>query len=76
MFSKQSLEMLIDLVEIKLSTIMVQDKDDLRDVKKLKHCLNELVLLRNQSCCDDKGSSACSLHSGGRDKYALSHTSR
>ncbi|MDR2766198.1 MAG: hypothetical protein LBB63_01910 [Holosporaceae bacterium] len=43
MLSKQSLEILIDLVEIKLSVIMVQDKDDVREVKKLKNCRNELL---------------------------------
>lgn len=43
MLSKQSLDILIDLVEIKLSAILVQDKDDLREVNKLKHCKNELL---------------------------------
>ena len=43
MLSKQSVDILIDLVEIKLSAILVQDKDDLREVNKLKHCKNELL---------------------------------
>ncbi|MBO4405332.1 MAG: hypothetical protein J5821_01225 [Alphaproteobacteria bacterium] len=43
MLSKQSLDILIDLVEIKLSAILIQDKDDLREVNKLKHCKNELL---------------------------------
>lgn len=43
MLSKQSLEILIDLVEIKLSTILVQDKEDIREVRKLKNCRNELI---------------------------------
>ncbi len=43
MLSKQSIDILIDLVEIKLSAILVQDKDDLREVNKLKHCKNELM---------------------------------
>ena len=55
MLSKQSLDILIDLVEIKLSTIMVQDKDDIREVRKLKHCRNELVISRRTfskaDCC-------------------------
>jgi hypothetical protein len=46
MLSRQSLDILIDLVEIKLSTIMVQDKDDIREVKRLKHCRNELIASR------------------------------
>ena len=43
MLSKQSLDILIDLVEIKLSAILVQDKDDVREVKRLKNCRNELI---------------------------------
>ena len=43
MLSKQSIDMLIDLVEIKLSAILVQDKDDLREVNKLRHCKSELL---------------------------------
>ncbi len=46
MLSKQSLDILIDLVEIKLSTIMIQDKDDIREVHKLRTCRNELILSR------------------------------
>ncbi|MDR2067926.1 MAG: hypothetical protein LBP41_02985 [Holosporaceae bacterium] len=46
MLSKQSLDILIDLVEIKLSVIMVQDKDDVREVKRLKVCRNELIKSR------------------------------
>jgi hypothetical protein len=46
MLSKQSLDILIDLVEIKLSAIMVQDRDDIRELRKLKHCLNELLANR------------------------------
>ncbi|MDR2723803.1 MAG: hypothetical protein LBB25_01180 [Holosporaceae bacterium] len=45
MLSRQSLEILIDLVEIKLSTIMIMDKEDIREVRKLKNCRNELIHL-------------------------------
>ena len=45
MLSRQSLEILIDLVEIKLSAIMIMDKDDIREVRKLKNCKNELIHL-------------------------------
>jgi hypothetical protein len=45
MLSRQSLEILVDLVEIKLSTIMVMDKEDVREVKRLKDCKNELIHL-------------------------------
>ena len=43
MLSRQSLDILIDLVEIKLSAILVQDKDDMREVRKLKICKSELL---------------------------------
>jgi hypothetical protein len=43
MLSRQSLEILIDLVEIKLSTIMIMDKEDIREIRRLKNCRNELI---------------------------------
>jgi hypothetical protein len=45
MLSRQSLEILIDLVEIKLSTIMIMDKEDVREVRRLKNCKSELIRL-------------------------------
>lgn len=49
MLSKQTLEILIDLVEIKLSAILVQDKEDLKEIKKLKTCRSELLNSRKVS---------------------------
>ncbi|MDR1561441.1 MAG: hypothetical protein LBS23_03760 [Holosporaceae bacterium] len=46
MISKQSLDILIDLVEIKLSLMMVQDREDILEIKKLKNCRNELIKSR------------------------------
>ncbi len=43
MLSRQSLDILIDLIEIKLSAIIVQDKDDLKEVMKLRKCRRELI---------------------------------
>lgn len=43
MISSQSLEILLDLVEIKISSMIIQDKDDLRELRKLKTCRNELI---------------------------------
>lgn len=43
MLSMQSLDILFDLTEIKLNTLVVQDKDDLREFKKLKECKRELL---------------------------------
>lgn len=49
MLNRHSLEILLDLLEIKISTIMVQNKDDLREVKKLKACRKEIHMLLKQS---------------------------
>ncbi|GHT91813.1 hypothetical protein FACS1894122_04790 [Alphaproteobacteria bacterium] len=46
MLSKQSLDILIDLVEIKLSAIIVHDKDDIREVRRLRLCKSELLMSR------------------------------
>ncbi len=43
MLSQRSLEILLDLVEIKLSSILVQDKDDMKELQRLKKCRNEIV---------------------------------
>jgi hypothetical protein len=43
MLSRQSLNILLDLVEIKLSAIMILDKDDAKEVQRLKVCRNELL---------------------------------
>jgi hypothetical protein len=43
MLSKQSLDILIDLVEIKLGAIMILDKDDIKEVQRLKNCRSELL---------------------------------
>lgn len=54
MLSKQSIDILIDLVEIKLSVMLVQDKDDEREFARLQHCRTELMhskrdLLKNSN---------------------------
>jgi hypothetical protein len=46
MLSRQSLDILIDLVEIKLSAIMILDKEDVREVEKLKSCKEELLCFK------------------------------
>lgn len=44
--SKQSIESLLDLVEIKLSCIEVIDREDAREVKLLRACREELLGLQ------------------------------
>ena len=48
MISKQSLDVLFDLTEIKLNAIIVQDKEDLREFNKLKACKRELIAAINE----------------------------
>ncbi len=47
--SKQSIETLIDLVEIKLGCMEIFDRDDRRAVRDLQGCLKELSLLSGRS---------------------------
>lgn len=46
--SSQSLEILLDLIEIKVSAIQIQDRDDARELNKLRKCRQELLLEMNQ----------------------------
>ncbi|MDR1031844.1 MAG: hypothetical protein LBL30_01820 [Holosporales bacterium] len=41
--SRQSLEILLDLVEIKLGALLVQDKEDMQELSNLKSCKRELA---------------------------------
>lgn len=41
--SKNSIENLLDLVEIKLSCIEVIDREDARELKQLRSCRDELL---------------------------------
>lgn len=46
--SRQSLENLIDLVEIKLSCIQVLDREDQRELEHLETCRDELLEIRQE----------------------------
>lgn len=43
--SKRSIEMLLDLVEIKLSYMDISDREDARDMQLLERCRDELRAL-------------------------------
>jgi len=43
--SRQSLEIILDLIEIKLSALQIYDNDDARELNKLRKCKQELLLL-------------------------------
>lgn len=42
--SRQSLEMLLDLIEIKVSAIEIDDREDIRELNRLKRCRQELII--------------------------------
>lgn len=46
MISKRSFEVLLDLAENKSSDIVPFDRDDMREIKMLHACVNELRALR------------------------------
>ncbi len=46
--SKRSLEMLLDLVEIKLSYMDISDREDARDMQILERCREELQSLERE----------------------------
>ena len=41
--SRESLEIILDLIEIKMSALQIHDKDDAREVNKLRKCRQELL---------------------------------
>lgn len=45
MLSKRSVEVLLDLAENKLSDIVPFDREDMREIKSLQACVNELRAL-------------------------------
>jgi hypothetical protein len=47
--SRQSAEILLDLLEIKVGALQIQDRDDARELNKLRKCRQELLSERNQS---------------------------
>ncbi len=47
--SQQSLEILMDLIEMKVSALQIQDRDDARELNKLRKCRQELLLEKSHS---------------------------
>lgn len=48
LISYQSLEILLDLIEIKVNALQVQDRDDTRELTRLRKCRQELITGLNQ----------------------------
>ena len=40
--SRKSIELLLDLTDIRIDTFLVQDQDDIRELAKLRKCKKEL----------------------------------
>lgn len=47
--SRESLEIILDLIEIKVNTLQIHDKDDTRELNKLRKCRQELFSLLNDT---------------------------
>ena len=43
LLSRQSVEILMDLIEIKVNALEIQDRDDARELNKLRKCRQELI---------------------------------
>jgi len=50
--SKQSVETLLDLVEIKISYMDVLDRDDAKELRVLERCRDELKMLTGSATAD------------------------
>ena len=46
--SKQSIENLLDLVEIKIGALQIVDREDQRELKHLETCRSELLMMRDE----------------------------
>lgn len=46
--SKRSIEILIDLLEIRISVLMISDQEDARELLRLKKCKQELQNILSQ----------------------------
>ena len=47
--SSNELDSLIDVVENKLSTMMIHDREDMREVKMLKRCVDKLKAMKGSA---------------------------
>jgi len=46
--SKQSIENLLDLVEIKIGALQIVDREDQRELKHLEACRSELLTMQDE----------------------------
>ena len=68
--SKRSIEMLLDLVEIKLSYMDISDREDARDMQILERCRSELQSLDREPETVGAGAFARPIRRPGRPRTA------
>jgi hypothetical protein len=72
--SKRTIEMLLDLVEIKISYMDIADREDARDLQALERCRSELRALDRREAADVvafASATAGSSRRPGRPRAAL-----
>jgi hypothetical protein len=68
--SKRSVEMLLDLVEIKLSYMDISDREDARDMEVLERCRTELKSLDREPASENVAAFARPMRRPGRPRTA------
>lgn len=63
MVSRQSLEILLDLIEIKVSSLQIQDRDDAKELNKLRKCRQELLSEADRASTENSSHSISSKKS-------------
>ncbi len=69
--SKRTVEMLLDLVEIKLSYMDISDREDARDLQVLERCKEELSALERGGTDNIASFARATLRRPGRPRAAL-----
>jgi len=69
--SKRTVEMLLDLVEIKLSYMDISDREDAKDLQVLERCKEELSALERSSVDNVASFARAALRRPARPRAAL-----
>ena len=67
--SRESLEIILDLIEIKVNALQIHDKDDAREANKLRKCKQELQSLLSQLASKPHKIHSKDLHSSDRSSF-------
>jgi hypothetical protein len=69
--SKQTIAMLLDLVEIKISYMDIADREDARDLQLLERCRAELKALEHSTAAAEIVSFTATARRPGRPRAAV-----